>query len=161
MEIYILRHGEAEPRGPGVVDENRALTKRGRRDVRLVAEQLRDLMDPELILTSPLRRARETADEVRPSWPGAKLEPSDLLKPDAQPAALWKDLQKRKPRAAVLVGHEPHLSHWVAYLLNAPVVLDFKKGGMLRIDADPAAKTPKGVLKWLLTPKLAKGKRGK
>lgn len=159
MEIYILRHGEAEPRGPGVVEENRALTKRGHRDVRRVVEQLRDVMDPELILTSPLRRARETAEEAHPAWPRAKVEQTDLLKPEAQPAALWKDLQKRKPGAVVLVGHEPNLGHLVSYLLGASIALDFKKGAMVRLDVEAEGKSPRAVLKWMLTPKLARGMR--
>ena len=81
------------------------------------------------------------------------------FKPDAQPDALWKELHKRKPGAVVLVGHEPHLSHLVAYLLGVSVTVDFKKGALIRIDVDAERRSPRGVLKWMLTPKLARGMR--
>lgn len=159
MEIYILRHGEAEPRGPRVVEAERALTRRGRRDVHHVVKQVGGLLDPELILTSPLRRALETADEAHTAWPRARVEQTDLLTPDAQPAALWKDLLRRNPRAVVLVGHEPNLGRLFAYLLGARIALDFKKGAMVRLAVEAEQKVPRGVLKWVLTPKLARGAR--
>ena len=63
MDLYLLRHGEAEPRGPSVAEARRALTDKGRRDVRRVVEQARKAkIKPALILTSPFVRARQTAE---------------------------------------------------------------------------------------------------
>ena len=62
MEIYILRHGEAEVRESGRADGDRKLTAAGKRDLKAVLKVARKLgVAPQVILTSPLRRAQETA----------------------------------------------------------------------------------------------------
>src|SRR5512142_1255743 len=64
MLLYILRHGTAEPRRPELDDALRALTDKGRDQCRRAAALLRRLELPELVVTSPLKRARQTAEEV-------------------------------------------------------------------------------------------------
>ena len=62
MEIYILRHGEAEMRETGHSDGERKLTVYGKRDLKAVLKVAHKLgVAPQVILTSPLRRAQETA----------------------------------------------------------------------------------------------------
>ena len=61
MNLYFLRHGDAEPTSAGTSDEARRLTERGKRETAAVAQAARRAgLRPEVILTSPLRRARET-----------------------------------------------------------------------------------------------------
>jgi phosphohistidine phosphatase SixA len=55
----------------------------------------------------------------------------------------------------MVVGHEPHLSRFAAFLLEAPLAIDMKKSAIVRIDVQEREGPPRGVLKWMLTPKLA------
>lgn len=158
IEIYVFRHGEAEPRDAGVVDADRALTRRGKNDVRAVLKVAKKAITaPQLILTSPLRRARETAEIAATVFRGCPVVASDRLKPSAAAQGIWKEIgEDPKLERVVVVGHEPHLSHLVSFLLEAPISLDVKKGGLIRIDCPDRLTSPRGVLKWVLTPKLAR-----
>jgi phosphohistidine phosphatase len=164
MEIYILRHGEAEPKSRGEAgpkkdkpDEDRKLTATGKRDVRnVVTAANKAKFRPQWILTSPLARAQETAAIAAGAFPGSTLAITDHLRPEARPAAIWKEAS-RDPDISrvVLVGHEPHLSHLIAYLLDVSLAIDLKKGALVRIDIESREDPPRGTLKWILTPRLA------
>jgi phosphohistidine phosphatase len=158
MELYVLRHGEAEPRGPNTDEADRALTRRGKRDVQAVLRAVRKArLGPQLILTSPLRRARETAAVASAVFPEASVVATDRLKPSASSSAVWKEACADASISRVLlVGHEPQLSHLIAFLLDAPVSVDFKKGALLRIDCAGRLGRPQGVLKWFLTPRVVR-----
>ena len=56
----------------------------------------------------------------------------------------------------MLAGHEPHMSRLTAFLLEAAVMVDFKKGAMLRISATGKSGPPRGLLKWMITPRIAR-----
>jgi phosphohistidine phosphatase len=63
MRLYILRHGQAGPSQPGESDDARTLTNEGREEMRRIARRLAALgIDVDVILTSPLPRAKETAE---------------------------------------------------------------------------------------------------
>ena len=82
---------------------------------------------------------------------------SDRLKPAAAAKGIWTELGQLPDEPSVLlVGHDPHLSHLAAFLLEAPLVIDFKKAGLVRIDCSECTGPPRGVLKWIMTPKLAR-----
>jgi phosphohistidine phosphatase len=157
MDIYIFRHGEAEPKAAGVADAARKLIRSGRRDVKRVAQAARAAkVKPELILTSPLIRAKETAEIAAKVFRGAAVAETANLLPDANPERLWKELGALKGVSRVMVaGHEPHLSRFAAYTLEAAVSMDLKKGAMLCLTTPGRLGRPRGVLQWLLTPKLA------
>jgi phosphohistidine phosphatase len=157
MELYILRHGEAEPHDSGKADADRALVKKGKADVRTVCKAARRAsIEPQLILTSPLRRARETAEIAVSVWDCA-LKETDAMLPDADPGSAWKEAcANTKVSRVMLVGHEPHMSRLIGFLLEHPMDLDFKKGGLIRIDTPKRGGSPKGSLKWMLTPRLAR-----
>jgi phosphohistidine phosphatase len=112
---------------------------------------------PELILTSPLRRAQETAAIVS-ALSGCKhvVETKNLV-PGANPELAWKEIcALKKVQQVFLAGHEPHLGHLIAFLLEAALIVDLKKGALVRISTPAKPGPPRGVLKWLLTPKLAR-----
>lgn len=159
MEIFILRHGEAEPRGNGVPETDRALTPKGKRDLRSVlAVARRAKAAPHVILTSPLRRAQQTAAAAAKVFGVPVIETPHLL-PMASPDLLWKQLGTMKDAEAVLVaGHEPHLSNFVRFLLESAVAMDLKKGALVRVSTRNRIGPPRGVLKWILTPKLARSR---
>ncbi|MEO8096648.1 MAG: hypothetical protein ABI811_03030 [Acidobacteriota bacterium] len=73
------------------------------------------------------------------------------------PEKLWKELGTMKDVTQVLVaGHEPHLSHFAAYLLEAAISIDFKKGSLLHVRTAASIGKPRGSLQWLLTPRLTR-----
>jgi phosphohistidine phosphatase len=123
--------------------------------MREIAAGLKDLgVDLDLILTSPLVRARQTADLLQEGLGGSTpLEETTLLAPGGSPAALIDRLKapKRAERVA-LVGHEPDLGQLAAFLIGARAPLVFKKGGVCRIDFEKLPPAPPGQLVWFATP---------
>jgi phosphohistidine phosphatase len=159
MEIYVLRHGIAENTAPSGRDADRRLTSEGKRKLRQVLDLARQAgVRPDLVLTSPYVRAVETAAIAREVL-GANGEPlrTDALLPPAEPHGVWEEIRvHREAKSLLLAGHEPQLSQLVGYLLDAPSLsLDMKKGALVRLDIDGFGARPKGVLRWMLVPKLA------
>lgn len=159
MWIYLLRHGIAEDRSASGADADRELTNEGRQKLREVLKTAaRAGVEPSLVLTSPYRRALDTARiaaEVL-GYNGELLQ-TGTLTPGGRPDAVWEELRvHRGERAILLAGHEPLFSALGAYLLGAPeLYIDFKKGALLAIEMDGFGARAHGVLKWLLTAKLA------
>jgi phosphohistidine phosphatase len=159
MEIYLLRHGIAENARPGLKDSDRALTSEGRKKLERVLVRASSAgVKPSLILSSPLRRALETAEIAAASLAyKGKIVHTPTLVPDAVPTQLWELLRTRQDEKAILLAtHEPFTSAATAFLLNTPTLqVDMKKGGLLRIDCNLLGVEPRGVLKWYLTPATA------
>mgnify|MGYP003575107651 CR=1 FL=1 len=162
MNLYLMRHGIALTRDdPSVAhDAERPLTGKGMKRMRKAAKGLRELDIPfDSILTSPLARARQTADIVASALGmQAQLEEISGLAPESTVEHLMFGLTRYQDRQHVLlVGHEPLLSDTAAYLLGGrkPVnlVFEFKKGGLCRIEIDKLPAAAPGKLHWFLTPK--------
>ena len=157
MEIYVLRHGEAEERETGLADRDRKLTARGKQDLKAVLKVARKAeVAPDLILTSPLRRAQETA-AIAAEVLGSKrvIETRNLL-PGASPELIWKEIGDHKVEKILLAGHQPHLGSLIGLLLEAPLMVDLKKGSLVRITTQARLGPPRGVLKWMITSKIAR-----
>jgi phosphohistidine phosphatase len=110
----------------------------------------------DIVLTSPLVRARQTAEIVAGGLaPRPSLVNIDSLAPDAGYAALLADLEKhaRKPRIA-LVGHEPDIGELAGRLIGSRRSIEFKKGAICRIDVDDIPPSGPGQLRWFITPKI-------
>ncbi|HEY7336553.1 MAG TPA: phosphohistidine phosphatase SixA [Bryobacteraceae bacterium] len=160
MNIYILRHGTAEDRELGKPDAERRLTKNGKRELRNVLRQARAAgVKPETIFSSPLTRAVETARIAVSELGCENVAETKNLSPDVAAPQLWTEIKsKGRVKELMLVGHEPQLSRVAGFLLEAPLAIDLKKGALLKIAVQDNHGPPRGVLKWLLTPKLAGGK---
>ncbi len=159
MEIYLLRHGEAQSSdAPGInSDTERALTPNGKKELLKIISGLKKVVDlPDLILTSPLVRARETAEIVRSVFdlPQERIEERSDLGAQPPPSAIIEIARKTDNKRVFVVGHEPDLSHCVAWIAAARVGdgAVMKKGGIARIDID---EKKSGVI-WLLPPKITK-----
>ena len=157
MEIYILRHGIAEDPKAGTTDADRALTDNGREKLRAVLEQAHDAgVRPSLILSSPYKRALQTAHMAGQVLRCNKVVEAGVLTPNSAPKAVWEAIcaHRREP-ALLLAGHEPLLGMTVGYLLGVPALqVDLKKAALVRIDQESFSGAPRGVLKWMLTPRL-------
>jgi phosphohistidine phosphatase len=157
MEIYILRHGIAEEADAGTPDAERALTDSGREKLRAVLERARHGgVKPSLILTSPYRRAVQTAHMAAQVLGCNKMVESEILVPSSAPKSVWEAICARRREPALLIaGHEPLLGMTVGYLLGAPALqVDLKKAALVRIDQESFGGAPRGILKWMLTPRL-------
>jgi len=88
--------------------------------------------------------------------PAPKPVESPALMPGSNPQRLWAELRKYTHAASMLlVGHEPLLTEFAAFLLAAPnLAIQLKKCGLIRIDVHTAqVDRPSGTLRWVLTPK--------
>lgn len=159
MELYLLRHGIAEDSAPGGRDADRELTAEGKKKLRhlfKIAEEAD--VRPKVILSSPYRRAQQTAAlAAKHLGFGGEVSETRVLVPEANPAEAWEEVRLYKGEESVmLVTHEPFVSRMAAYLLNSPSLLvDFKKGAMMRIDCESMGAQPHGVLRWYLTSRIA------
>ena len=158
MRIYILRHGIAEDAPPGGADADRALTQEGKQKLRGVLERARQAgIRPSLILTSPLKRAVETAEIAASILHGADdLIRTNALGPSGTPERVWKEIRARKTDEILIAGHEPLLSTLVAFLLGCDtLVVRMKKGALVSVDVEAEGTQPHGILNWMLISKLA------
>jgi phosphohistidine phosphatase len=163
MNISILRHGTAEDRDIGTPDAERRLTKEGKNELKAVLGVARRAgIAPAIILTSPLARARETAQIAEAELGCKNVIETKVLLPAVAPAQVWREIRAHHDsKEIMLVGHEPQLSRIAEFLLESPLMIDLKKGSLLRMSVDDNDGPPRGVLKAFLTPKLAGGKLAK
>lgn len=162
MRVYLFRHATAIPPGtPGYAEEERPLTEAGHAQARAAAAGLKRLkIVPDALVSSPLRRAMETADEAARVFGAASVKALAALRPETPPAEASLALRPwASQEHVILFGHEPHMSLWLAELV-APGGLrcDFKKAGVACVELDRVPPPPgSGTLRWLMTPKaLAK-----
>jgi phosphohistidine phosphatase len=115
---------------------------------------------PDHIISSPLKRSRETATIVAKALKERdKVEIWDELKPEGSKQELFKRLSKLKPESVVLcIGHEPYLTHAMNEVMGhqgQPKIV-LRKSGLARISIKSFSPKVEGELRWLLTPRLLK-----
>lgn len=157
MLLYLVRHGEAVPFGtPGIADDDRPLTDDGERKMRKAAWGMKRLkVDPQRILTSPLPRARRTAEIIAERLNKLSvLEDEDALRMGRDAAAVRDWLATRSESGLMIVGHNPTLSVLVGLLVDSPpsrVICQLETGGAAALST-----TDRGgfILNWLATPRM-------
>ena len=167
MQLLVVRHAIAEDKErfalTGRSDDLRPLTSEGRAKMRRAAQGLRVLAPrPAFIATSPLVRARETAEILATALAAPRIETVEALRPDApyDDLAAWLG---EPPAAAqetiALIGHEPHLGGLVTWLMAGvdQSRIEFKKGGAALLELDGPAGAGTATLRWLVTPALLRG----
>lgn len=152
MRLYFLRHGIAEDNPDGHLrDFDRKLTPKGMTQLQDAARVMKRLGLRPHIYTSPLVRARQTAEIVAEAL-GVDIDVQEAVAPqfDAAAAAmLIADLPE--DTEVMFVGHEPSFSRTVEALTGARI--EMKKGGLARVDV--TARDPlQGVLIWLIAPRV-------
>jgi phosphohistidine phosphatase len=158
VDLYIIRHAEAVPRGTADVnaDADRALTEHGHAQTRALSAALRQHgVRLDVVLTSPLLRARQTAEGLLEEWPEPRpeLHQCDELAPEVKPAKLARVLRKLRKESIALVGHMPDLAADVAWLIGSKKAqVDLAKAGVARILCAEAPDKGTGTLVWLVSP---------
>jgi phosphohistidine phosphatase len=162
MRLLIIRHAIAVARGtPDLRDEDRELTRRGIRRFRAAARGLaRVCRRPDVILTSPLIRARQTADIAAAAWGGVKPREEKALAGGSFEQIAGAVEKHQGKRLVAIVGHEPEVSAMLARLIGggAPERLTFKKGGAALVDL-PQRLADGGALVWYLPPRVLRAAR--
>jgi phosphohistidine phosphatase len=157
-EIYLIRHGVAEPRGDAWPDDSkRPLTAEGIKRMRRAARGLARLgVTLDVVLTSPFVRTRQTAELVAAAFSERPpIVAVDSLTPNGSFQALLADLEKQARRSRIaLVGHEPDLGELAARLGGMRQALEFKKGAVCRIDIDTIPPAGAAALRWFMTAKM-------
>jgi len=157
VELYIVRHAIAAERGPEWPDDSkRPLTERG-------IERFREIVDGlvwmdvqiEIVLTSPLVRAKQTAQYLSSGLPARPpIAVIDALAPGHVAAEIMEQVAReaRGHRRVAAVGHEPDLGELAGWLLGTRRAVPIKKGGVCRIDLDSLT-ARHGTLVWHIPPK--------
>ena len=156
MKLLLVRHGIAVPSGTAdIADDERPLTPRGRKRFRKAARGLaRIVPPPDLLLTSPLPRARATAEIAAAAWGGVTPMPEPLLAGAPAAQLLAALAAHREKELVVLVGHEPGISELLARLVEgAAERVPFKKGGAALVEM-AEGRSDLGRLIWFLPPRL-------
>jgi len=157
--LYLVRHAIADADSATGSDADRALSEDGVRKMRRAALGLRRLgVEPDVILSSPLRRAEETAALlVEILAPELAVEIYPPLSPGNAVGDILSGLRaQREARHVMLVGHQPDLGQLASHLLTgstAAVALPFKKGGIAAIQVGALPPRAAGALEWFVTPK--------
>ena len=158
MELYLIRHGLADERGEAWPDDGkRPLTEDGLVKLRKSARGLSRLdVSFDVIVTSPLVRARQTAEAIAGGLdPHPHIVTAESLAPGGSIAAVLADLEKHVKRERVaLVGHEPGIGELAARLIGSRHAIPFKKGAVCRIDVEGMPPEGPGDLRWLVTPRI-------
>ncbi len=159
MIIYFLRHASA---GKSLLnpkkDERRPLDEEGILQSRYVGRMLANLdVQVDQIITSPLKRARQTASLVANELAfESALQADDALRPDAELEQFQSMLARyRKYDAIMVVGHNPSLTEFLSKSISAGTAvaqIDFKKGAVAKVEMNGRT----GTLDWLVTPKIAR-----
>ncbi len=157
MKIYILRHGIALDRNdPSILsDASRPLIPIGIEKTNKIAKFLKkQKFNFDRILSSPYLRAKETAIIVSDLF-RLEIQETEDLTPDGSFDKLIDEINSNNVDEILLVGHEPHLSFFISYLLIGDESLDLtlKKGGFCSIEFIDKVQAGMGNLICLLTPK--------
>ena len=156
--LYLIRHGLAEERGEAWPDDvRRPLSEEGMSGLRKEARGLVRLgVTFDVVLTSPLVRARQTADVVAGAFSARPaIVVMDSLAPDGSSQAVLSDLERHSRRTRIaLVGHEPGIGELAARLIGSRRAFAFKKGSICRIDVKSLPPAGPGLLRWFITPRM-------
>ncbi len=180
MKLYLVRHAIAEERATAEAesartstaktkakpkpsapasDAERALTPEGKVKMARAAQGLRKAKPRlDLILTSPLRRARETAGIIAAELGGTKIEMVDELAPGAEPSEVVAAVRRYPDlKSIALVGHEPQLGYLASYLLTGSpnaCSVTFRKGAIACLEGEVTDDAATFSLLWLMPPRM-------
>ena len=157
MELYLIRHADAAPLGEGGItkDEDRPLTPKGEEQARRLASGLSGKGSVDVVLTSPLLRARQTAEGMLQAWPrpSPELRVCEELAPGGKRRKLSRFVRQLGFNRLALVGHQPDLDTFAAWLIGkTKAQIEIAKAGVAFIRCEEGPNKGDGTLLWLVTP---------
>ncbi len=164
MHLVLVRHAPAEEKEEfakkNIGDQFRPLTEKGKKRMQKVAEKLFELNPKvDLIVTSPYVRARESANILNTLFKTSLKEAVELVPQSTSTAFLrWLRAHGGDSQQIVVVGHEPHLSTMISYLISGQPYsfIDMKKSGVACLEIENLKNLNPGdaILKYLVPPKI-------
>ncbi len=159
MNLYLVRHGIAEDDSPGG-DAERELTQEGIERMREIAEGLRALgVVADCVATSPLRRARQTAEILADVLGSARsVVTLPCLAPGGSLPEFLQWLEHEGEDDVIAVGHMPEVGAWAARCLTGQraIGLLFKKGAVCSLSFEGEPSAGLAQLNWLMQPAALK-----
>jgi phosphohistidine phosphatase len=155
MQILLLRHGDAHD---NVDDASRALSPVGNDQATIAGTVLQSLLlIPELILTSPLLRAVQTAYIVADIVGVKNVMQTEYLTPGSDHRQIFQQLNELRRDRILLVGHEPHLSTMISLLVagSRSAHIDMRKGTLASLEAVDSVGPATAILRWILPPEVS------
>ncbi len=163
MHVYILRHGKAEVLSERIrSDSKRRLTESGIKELEQISKSFKVMgLEFTSIISSPLVRARQTADIVSKLLKIKKaIVIWNELRPEIDAELTLQKLYKTKPDSSILlIGHEPHLGSLISKMISiktGSTDISLKKGGLAHVRLSFQNGIPNGSLRSLMTPRQLK-----
>ncbi len=161
MEIFILRHGDANSNAKKLTDDSkRSLSENGVKEIENVANFFEKIeVNFDHIFSSPLKRAKQTSEIILKKQNKSSFTELEELKPEGRVEEICQILGSQKEDASVLVvGHNPLLVDLANYIINSaehiPTNISLKTGGIIKLKISSLEPKMKGDLQLALTPKL-------
>ncbi|MCL5067054.1 MAG: phosphohistidine phosphatase SixA [Thaumarchaeota archaeon] len=153
MIVYLLRHGEAEPKSSSKRDEERRLSPEGILQLRKTLNLAKHLdASVDRVISSPVLRAKESSEIVAEMLQAKEMLVSNSLEPESTPSEVYDELSKCSLNDKVaLVTHQPLFSNLLQDLLGIEVNVNMKAGSLARIDVQGYPKSSSGTLVYLFS----------
>ncbi len=159
MEIFILRHGDANSDSKKITDDSkRSLTEAGIKEIENVCRFF-DEFDIKIdhIFSSPLKRAKQTSQMILKDQK-SKITELEELKPEGNPNDACKKITKQNHPTILVVGHNPLLIDIINHITSSQKQIasnvSLKTGGLAKIKITSTDPRLTGHLEWLLAPKI-------
>jgi phosphohistidine phosphatase len=158
MDLYLIRHADALALGERGITEDveRPLSAEGQAQAKSIGAGLRRMVvHLNLIVSSPLVRARQTTEGIVREWaaPAPEVQVNELLAPGGKPRKLAKALRELGWDRLAVVGHEPDLGAFAAWLIGSKKAqVELAKAGVAYIHCPEGPGKGGGSLVWLVTP---------
>lgn len=149
MELYIIRHATAVPTVS--TDAERPLSADGKTEAAALGKFLAKVARVDVLLSSPLVRARRTAEAIGP------YEAIPCLAPGASPVQIQKAIEPYGDKNIAIVGHQPDMGRFVSFLISGgsmELQVALKPGAVCRVDVDRVPLRAPGRLIWLVEPTI-------
>ena len=153
MNIYLVRHTEAEKSAFGKKDYERQLTQHGEVKIKNAAEGWKSLIPSiDLIVSSPLVRAVQTAEIIKNVYNFSKdIIIDKAISPGSHTEQICEVANTYDVENIFFVGHQPDLGEHASNLISSEgALIEFKKGTIAKISFSGKAKLSRGILEFLI-----------
>ncbi|MCL5067509.1 MAG: phosphohistidine phosphatase SixA [Thaumarchaeota archaeon] len=153
MILYVLRHGEAEPKSSSKRDEERRLSPAGTNQLRKTLSFAKKIgASIDRVISSPLVRAKESSEIAAEVLQASEVLVSNSLEPESAPSEVYSELSKwNQDDRFALVTHQPLVSNLLQDLLGVELNVNMQTGSLARVDVQGYPSSGSGTLVYLLS----------